>query len=77
MTESTRTSEGRDTRRPLRSDLDLMENADAALEVLHGKWKVHLLCCLRGVSKQVMTDTLRAGEARARYRVGAAAAPTS
>jgi DNA-binding HxlR family transcriptional regulator len=61
---------------PLRADLDLIENADAALEVLHGKWKVHLLCsmargvhrhgtllgCLPGVSKKVMTDTLRALE---------------
>jgi DNA-binding HxlR family transcriptional regulator len=62
--------------RPQRSDLDLIENADSALEVLHGKWKVHLLCsmargihrhgtllnCLPGVSKKVMTDTLRALE---------------
>jgi DNA-binding HxlR family transcriptional regulator len=59
-----------------RSDLELIENADAALEVLHGKWKVHLVCsmargvhrhgtllgCLPGVSKKVMTDTLRALE---------------
>lgn len=65
-----------DPRRPLRSDLDLIEHADSALEVLHGKWKVHLLCsmargihrhgtlrnCLPGVSKKVMTDTLRALE---------------
>jgi DNA-binding HxlR family transcriptional regulator len=63
-------------RRPQRSDLDLIENADTALDVLHGKWKVHLLCnmargvhrhgtlltCLPGVSKKVMTDTLRALE---------------
>jgi DNA-binding HxlR family transcriptional regulator len=62
--------------RPLRSDLDLIESADATLDVLHGKWKVHLLCCmargvhrhgtllgcLPGVSKKVMTDTLRALE---------------
>jgi DNA-binding HxlR family transcriptional regulator len=62
--------------RALRTDLDLIENADVALEVLHGKWKVHLLCCmargvhrhgtllgcLHGVSKKVMTDTLRALE---------------
>jgi DNA-binding HxlR family transcriptional regulator len=67
---------GRDARRPLQTDIDLIENADAALEVLHGKWKVHLLCCmargihrhgtllgcLAGVSKKVMTDTLRALE---------------
>jgi DNA-binding HxlR family transcriptional regulator len=63
-------------RRPQQSDVDLIENADAALDVLHGKWKVHLLCsmargvhrhgtllsCLPGVSKKVMTDTLRALE---------------
>ena len=55
------------------SDLDLIERADEALDVLHGKWKVHLvvfmargvhrhgrlLACLPGVSKKVMTDTLR------------------
>jgi DNA-binding HxlR family transcriptional regulator len=54
----------------------LIEHADSALDVLHGKWKVHLLCsmargihrhgtllnCLPGVSKKVMTDTLRALE---------------
>jgi DNA-binding HxlR family transcriptional regulator len=56
-----------------RSDLDLIERADETLVVLHGKWKVHLLvhmargvhrhgrllACLPGVSKKVMTDTLR------------------
>ena len=55
------------------SDLDLIERADETLEVLHGKWKVHLLvfmargvhrhgrllACMPGVSKKVMTDTLR------------------
>jgi DNA-binding HxlR family transcriptional regulator len=55
------------------SDLDLIERADETLDVLHGKWKVHLvvfmargvhrhgrlLACLPGVSKKVMTDTLR------------------
>jgi len=55
------------------SDLDLIEHADETLDVLHGKWKVHLLVfmargvhrhgrlltCLPGVSKKVMTDTLR------------------
>ena len=55
------------------SDLDLIERADETLEVLQGKWKVHLLvfmargvhrhgrllACLPGVSKKVMTDTLR------------------
>jgi DNA-binding HxlR family transcriptional regulator len=62
--------------KPCRSDLDLIERADQALNVLHGKWKVHLLffmargvhrhgrllACLPGVSKKVMTDTLRALE---------------
>jgi DNA-binding HxlR family transcriptional regulator len=61
---------------PCRSDLDLIERVDQALAVLHGKWKVHLLffmargvrrhgrllACLPGVSKKVMTDTLRALE---------------
>ena len=59
-----------------RSDLDLIEHVDRALEVLHGKWKVHLvfcmargvrrhgklLECLPGASKKVMTDSLRALE---------------
>jgi DNA-binding HxlR family transcriptional regulator len=71
-----RKPDGGHVQRPQRSDLDLIEHADSALEVLHGKWKVHLLCsmargihrhgsllgCLRGVSKKVMTDTLRALE---------------
>jgi len=71
-----RASDASQARRPQRSDVELIENADAALEVLHGKWKVHLLCsmargihrhgtllsCLPGVSKKVMTDTLRALE---------------
>jgi DNA-binding HxlR family transcriptional regulator len=71
-----RKSNGGHVPRPQRSDLDLIEHADSALEVLHGKWKVHLLCsmargihrhgtllnCLPGVSKKVMTDTLRALE---------------
>jgi DNA-binding HxlR family transcriptional regulator len=62
--------------KPCRSDLDLIERVDQALDVLHGKWKVHLLffmargvrrhgrllACLPGVSKKVMTDTLRALE---------------
>jgi DNA-binding HxlR family transcriptional regulator len=61
---------------PPRGDLDLIERADCALDVLHGKWKVHLLVlmargirrhgrllqCLPGASKKVMTDTLRALE---------------
>jgi DNA-binding HxlR family transcriptional regulator len=58
------------------TDLTLIERADQALDVLHGKWKVHLLFimargihrhsrlleCLPGVSKKVMTDSLRALE---------------
>ena len=62
--------------RPCRSDLEVIERVDQALDVLHGKWKVHLLffmargvrrhgrllACLPGVSKKVMTDTLRALE---------------
>jgi len=59
--------------RPARSDLELIERVDRSLEVLQGKWKVHLLfymargvhrhsrllACLPGVSKKVMTDSLR------------------
>jgi DNA-binding HxlR family transcriptional regulator len=54
----------------------MIERVDQALAVLRGKWKVHLLffmargihrhgkllACLPGVSKKVMTDTLRALE---------------
>jgi DNA-binding HxlR family transcriptional regulator len=61
---------------PSRGDLDQIDRVDTALDVLHGKWKVHLLffmargvrrhgrllACLPGVSKKVMTDTLRALE---------------
>ena len=71
-----RTTDASQAPRTQRSDLDLIEHAAATLEVLHGKWKVHLLCsmargvhrhrallsCLPGVSKKVMTDTLRALE---------------
>jgi DNA-binding HxlR family transcriptional regulator len=63
-------------RRPTPRDLDLIEQADRAIAVLQGKWKVHLLFfmargirrhgqlldCLPGASKKVMTDTLRALE---------------
>jgi DNA-binding HxlR family transcriptional regulator len=56
-----------------RADLELIERVDRSLEVLQGKWKVHLLfhmargihrhsrllACLPGVSKKVMTDALR------------------
>lgn len=66
----------RDQRRAARSDLDLVEAVDQALEALHGKWKVYLLVfmargihrhsrlldCLPGASKKIMTDTLRALE---------------
>jgi DNA-binding HxlR family transcriptional regulator len=55
-------------------DRELIDGADRALDVLSGKWKVHLLCLMaRGIrrpsrmldhlpggSKKVMTDTLRA-----------------
>ena len=55
------------------TDLELIERVDQSLEVLQGKWKVHLLfhmargihrhsrllTCLPGVSKKVMTDSLR------------------
>jgi DNA-binding HxlR family transcriptional regulator len=58
------------------SDLDLIANVQRSLEVLSGKWKVHLLFfmargvhrhsrlleCLSGASKKVMTDSLRALE---------------
>jgi DNA-binding HxlR family transcriptional regulator len=62
--------------KPSRSDLDLVECADSTLEVLRGRWKVHLLVfmargihrhsrlleCLPGASKKVMTEALRALE---------------
>jgi DNA-binding HxlR family transcriptional regulator len=63
-------------RRPPGSDLELIDHVNQALELLHGKWKVHLLFlmargirrhsrlldCLPGASKKVMIDTLRALE---------------
>jgi DNA-binding HxlR family transcriptional regulator len=65
-----------DVRRASRSDLDLIEHVDRTLETLQGKWKTYLLFfmargirrhsrlleCLPGVSKKIMTDTLRALE---------------
>lgn len=69
-------SEATETRRTLRGDLELIACADRTLDVLHGKWKVHLLFvmargihrhsrlldCLPGISKKVMTESLRALE---------------
>src|ERR1700749_3772218 len=69
-------SDGRELRSLPRSERDLIERIEFALELLHGKWKVHLLFCmargvhrhsrlldcLPGASKKMMTDTLRALE---------------
>jgi Predicted transcriptional regulators len=69
-------SHPRESRRPPRSDLEMIERVNHALELLQGKWKVHLLFfmargihrhsrlleCLPGASKKVMIDTLRALE---------------
>ncbi len=65
-----------DARRLSRDERELIEQTDHALELLQGKWKVHLvflmargvhrhcrlLDCLPGASKKMMTDTLRALE---------------
>lgn len=62
--------------RPPQGDLELIGNVNQALELLQGKWKVHLLFLmargihrhsrllerLPGASKKVMIDTLRALE---------------
>jgi DNA-binding HxlR family transcriptional regulator len=70
------TGRAREARRPSTHDHDLITNVDCALDVLHGKWKVHLIFLmargihrhsrllegLPGVSKKVMTDSLRALE---------------
>jgi DNA-binding HxlR family transcriptional regulator len=59
--------------RAAHTDLELIERVDQSLDVLQGKWKVHLLfhmargihrhsrllACLPSVSKKVMTDSLR------------------
>jgi DNA-binding HxlR family transcriptional regulator len=69
-------SETREARKRGAHDLDLIEHIDLTLDVLHGKWKVHLIFLmargihrhsrllekLPGVSKKVMTDSLRAME---------------
>jgi DNA-binding HxlR family transcriptional regulator len=66
----------REARKQRAQDLDLIEHIDRTLDVLHGKWKVHLIFLmargvhrhsrllesLPGVSKKVMTDSLRAME---------------
>jgi DNA-binding HxlR family transcriptional regulator len=71
-----REQESRENRRQARADLALIVHVESALDVLHGKWKVHLLFCmargvhrhsrlldcLPGASKKMMTDTLRALE---------------
>jgi DNA-binding HxlR family transcriptional regulator len=68
--------QAREARRRTRADLDVIGHVESALDVLHGKWKVHLLFCmargvhrhsrllecLPGASKKMMTDTLRALE---------------
>ena len=69
-------SETREARKRGAHDLDLIQHIDRTLDVLHGKWKVHLIFLmargihrhsrllekLPGVSKKVMTDSLRAME---------------
>ena len=69
-----RRSELHEVRRLPSSERELVEQIEQALELLHGKWKVHLIflmargvhrhCrlleCLPGASKKMMTDTLRA-----------------
>jgi DNA-binding HxlR family transcriptional regulator len=65
-----------EVRRLPRSERELVDQIDQALELLHGKWKVHLvflmargvhrhcrlLEAMPGASKKMMTDTLRALE---------------
>jgi DNA-binding HxlR family transcriptional regulator len=66
----------RELHRLPQSDRRLVDQSEHVLELLHGKWKVHLiflmargvhrhcrlLDCLPGASKKMMTDTLRALE---------------
>jgi len=66
----------REIRRLPRSERELVGRIEQTLELLHGKWKVHLiflmargvhrhcrlLDCLPGASKKMMTDTLRSLE---------------
>jgi DNA-binding HxlR family transcriptional regulator len=75
VTENGRSDNG-ELRRLPRGDRELVDQIQHALELLHGKWKVHLvflmargvhrhcrlLECLPGASKKMMTDTLRALE---------------
>ena len=75
MTENGRSDNG-ELRRLPRGDRELVDQIQHALDLLHGKWKVHLvflmargvhrhcrlLECLTGASKKMMTDTLRALE---------------
>jgi DNA-binding HxlR family transcriptional regulator len=69
-------SETAQPRRLPPSEREMVEQIERTLELLHGKWKVHLvflmargvhrhcrlLDCLPGASKKMMTDTLRALE---------------
>ena len=72
-------------------DEHTVQRIDETLDVLRGKWKVHLLflmargvhrhggllACLPGTSKKVMTDTLRSleGDGLVARRIFAAGAP--
>jgi DNA-binding HxlR family transcriptional regulator len=69
-------TDSRPIRRLPQGERELIEQIEDALELLQGKWKVHLvflmargvhrhcrlLDCLPGASKKMMTDTLRALE---------------
>jgi DNA-binding HxlR family transcriptional regulator len=72
-TDGPRRAPREDGRRPPEGDLEMIDGINRALELLHGKWKVHLLffmargihrhsrllAYLPGASKKVMIDTLR------------------